>query len=573
MNDESFVSSVTDLYGYGVRSSWLSIVVLVLVLVVCYYYVHVSKKMEGMTGGTLTQLFANDMQDTHLKGNVDQLATGNFMLYWNQPTRIASGFGFNNGVPNRGQLLSTIPKIKPSNFTGNSQKVNPYLNPTKLGEDEMQSKNNDAEFPYVDPKSTVTDYPNIRNIIKNDDANVDEDIESIENNKLLRMPMRQAATNTLQNALVNSCQMCVPGKCRNCPVCLSGKTCPNGQGSLKDLSHLSQENKLETFVRDSEYATIDSMYDTSNKHANLVDIYDDVDNKLANDPDAFIRYGTSRCDNCPEGRCINCPERYDKIDGCPLGFPNSQCKQMDDLKNKNMMLEGFGCPCNKRKKPVKNLENLENFNQDMMIAEESKNKECPLGGCVKQCPCRVGRCSECPACDKQMCTSCPMNRCPCLMGRCQDCPMCRAGSCPMCPLRDKKNLKNIKTTCPCLSGHCADCDMCRLGYCPLCPERNSRGVGNMGMDNVGLDNNRLAGNDSTFFDMASFGNGEGGYRLGTNWNEATGGPDPIDLTSSLVYYPDSYVGSYFINPQPDISYPYQFMPSSRTVGGIVADMK
>jgi hypothetical protein len=55
-----------------------------------------------MTGGTLTQLFANDAQDTYLKGNMQNLATGNFDLLWNQPTRVASTY------PNRGQLLPSV---------------------------------------------------------------------------------------------------------------------------------------------------------------------------------------------------------------------------------------------------------------------------------------------------------------------------------------------------------------------------------------------------------------------------------------------------------------------------------
>lgn len=61
----------------------------------------VSKK-EGMSGGTLTQLMAQDSQDIYLKSNVNKLATGNFDLFWNQPTRVANTF------MNRGSPLSSI---------------------------------------------------------------------------------------------------------------------------------------------------------------------------------------------------------------------------------------------------------------------------------------------------------------------------------------------------------------------------------------------------------------------------------------------------------------------------------
>ncbi len=60
------------------------------------------EQKEHMTAGTLTQMFANDGQDTYLKGDVNNIATGNFNLYWNQPTKIAGTY------PNRGQLLPSV---------------------------------------------------------------------------------------------------------------------------------------------------------------------------------------------------------------------------------------------------------------------------------------------------------------------------------------------------------------------------------------------------------------------------------------------------------------------------------
>ena len=55
-----------------------------------------------MSNGVIDQLFAKDVQDIHLNGkSVDNIATGRFNLFWNQPTLIA------NTTNNRGQLLGT----------------------------------------------------------------------------------------------------------------------------------------------------------------------------------------------------------------------------------------------------------------------------------------------------------------------------------------------------------------------------------------------------------------------------------------------------------------------------------
>ena len=57
---------------------------------------------EGMSGGTLTQLFAQDAQDVYLKSNVDGIATGDYNLMFNDPTRITYSF------QNRGSPLPSI---------------------------------------------------------------------------------------------------------------------------------------------------------------------------------------------------------------------------------------------------------------------------------------------------------------------------------------------------------------------------------------------------------------------------------------------------------------------------------
>jgi hypothetical protein len=59
-------------------------------------------------------------------------------------------------------------------------------------------------------------------------------------------------------------------------------------------------------------------------------------------------------------------------------------------------------------------------------------------------------------------------------------------------------------------------------------------------------------------DPSSCGNGAGGLRLDSGFVNATDGKSRVTLQGS-VYYPDSYVGSYFTNPEPDIMKPYPVM--------------
>jgi hypothetical protein len=90
---------------YQIKKSnfWILIVLTIGIII---YIINNNKSTddskEHMTAGTLTQMFANDGQDTYLKGDVNNVATGNFNLYWNQPTKIAGTY------PNRGQLLPSV---------------------------------------------------------------------------------------------------------------------------------------------------------------------------------------------------------------------------------------------------------------------------------------------------------------------------------------------------------------------------------------------------------------------------------------------------------------------------------
>ena len=81
----------------------LFIVIVIIVFIVIFY--NNCSNIEEMSPGVVTQMFAQDAQDTYLKGNVDQIATGDYLLNWNQPTRLATGSYYYTTGPNRGVLL------------------------------------------------------------------------------------------------------------------------------------------------------------------------------------------------------------------------------------------------------------------------------------------------------------------------------------------------------------------------------------------------------------------------------------------------------------------------------------
>ena len=84
------------------------LIFIVVVLIIFVFIFLKGNVVENMSPGVVTQMFAQDAQDTYLKGNVDQLATGNFLLNWNQPTRLATGSHYYTTGPNRGALLKNL---------------------------------------------------------------------------------------------------------------------------------------------------------------------------------------------------------------------------------------------------------------------------------------------------------------------------------------------------------------------------------------------------------------------------------------------------------------------------------
>ncbi len=93
---------------------------------------------EHMSAGTLTQLFAVDAQNKAINGDVDQTATGNYNLYWGQPTRVASTY------PNRGQLLpaTVIPKVAAQQNGNNPNKLDINLNYNQTYSQQLDQKVN-----------------------------------------------------------------------------------------------------------------------------------------------------------------------------------------------------------------------------------------------------------------------------------------------------------------------------------------------------------------------------------------------------------------------------------------------
>lgn len=117
------------------------IIVIIVVVIVIVPWDKLNKKREEMSGGTVAQMFAQDSQDVYLKGNVDKIATGNFDLYWNQPTRQGMNVFQNRGYP----LYSILLPDTPMNPTSNIKEVsNNYVD--NIIDNEVYKKENKLNF-------------------------------------------------------------------------------------------------------------------------------------------------------------------------------------------------------------------------------------------------------------------------------------------------------------------------------------------------------------------------------------------------------------------------------------------
>ena len=555
-----------------VNCNWTQIILWIILMVFIYYiisnyFVSCNLKQENMSGGTVNQLLSQDLQDINLTGGpygiTDNLATGNFQMHWNQPTRTGG---------NRANW-SPIP-IRESKTKQEMDELN-FVNPSNL-------KLDNTPFPRINPKSTVSSYPGIKNILINQKNNEDYIQTQLENQNLINKQMdtyennmRLQSLNNLQSSLINSCKNCNSSNCANCSAC------PNNfdAKSIANLDNNSRENfdsglnSVNNFPLKIHNQLTKKLLKENNTKKNF-SLFDDVKENFNNiiDLNNPLRENTGTCANCPQARCINCPKSIAKCDNCALGYPCATCKTYDFLNNRDQIVdskENFSCGCKRKiipptnlKSKSKSIDNNYKENYTKLIDNNSKNTNQDCLNCLKQCPCSFGNCLNCPNCMNKNCSSCPKSRCGCLMGRCQDCPLCKLNKCEMC----MQNIANINKQsnnnqnesfdtvgfdklCPCSAGKCTNCSECRMGKCNMCSRSKN----------------------SDFIDLAAFGTGHGGYRLGTNWNDATTGPSPVMINDTVVYYPDSYVGSYFINPKPDIAYPYAVIPPSRTVSGLVAE--
>jgi thiol-disulfide isomerase/thioredoxin len=122
------LTSLDNFFFFDLRIIFIVIVIIVFIIIFWNSY-----NIEEMAPGVVTQMYAQDAQDTYLKGNVDQIATGNYLLNWNQPTRLATGSYYYTTGPNRGALLKNLcsnckkkncnckngPVYYPNAYTGN----------------------------------------------------------------------------------------------------------------------------------------------------------------------------------------------------------------------------------------------------------------------------------------------------------------------------------------------------------------------------------------------------------------------------------------------------------------------
>jgi len=239
--------------------------------------------------------------------------------------------------------------------------------------------------------------------------------------------------------------------------------------------------------------------------------------------------------------------------GCPTCSADS-CAQLEKTAqppiNKNIMVKSD----NPQKEKFNNLDNLGTnklaINVGGQLVCADKSGDCGLS--KKNMGIFTNSQDNSSNTSKNDCLSCKHRAvalngdlfCPCVNGNCDSCEKCKAGLCTQCPRREKFMNINEEPNYAYPKRKFNKCDCMRAG-CPLCNTANNMSI-----------------------DLSSFGTWHGGYRLANGWNEATPGLNPVNLTDSLVYYPDSYVGSYFTNPKPDIMKPYPIMPANEPVSSI-----
>lgn len=154
---------------------FMFIIIIIAFVIVVVPWDKLGKKREGMSGGTMAQMFAQDSQDVYLKGNVDKLATGNFNLYWNQPTRQANTF-LNRGTP----LYSILLPDTSMNPTPNMLEVsNNYVD--NIIDNEVNRKENKLTFsnPVLTLDNVLPKQSNTKSKINSLTPNETRDYETV----------------------------------------------------------------------------------------------------------------------------------------------------------------------------------------------------------------------------------------------------------------------------------------------------------------------------------------------------------------------------------------------------------
>lgn len=141
---------------------FLFIMILIIFFIIILPWDSILKSQENMSGGTLTQLFAKDSQDVYLNNNVDRIATGNWTLAFNQPTRVANTF------MNRGSPLGSL--VLPDT----SMNPNPYA---------YQASNNYVDN-ILDRKAKKVQFTNP--VLNNQNNLTNQDVESNQITQLVK---------------------------------------------------------------------------------------------------------------------------------------------------------------------------------------------------------------------------------------------------------------------------------------------------------------------------------------------------------------------------------------------------
>lgn len=128
------------------------IIVLIVFVIVTVPWDKLGLQQENMSGGTVAQMFAQDSQDVYLKSNVDKLATGNFNLMFNMPTRQGMNVFQNRGYP----LYSILLPDTSMNSTANMKEVsNNYVD--NIINKEVYKK--EEKMTFSNPVLTLNDLP------------------------------------------------------------------------------------------------------------------------------------------------------------------------------------------------------------------------------------------------------------------------------------------------------------------------------------------------------------------------------------------------------------------------------